>query len=56
MTSCSMNRLIRRHGIPIAIYSDRHPVFKFTGDIDRYPAGPTQFARAMEAGDPDDLG
>ena len=26
-----MNRLIRRHGIPIAIYSDRHPVFKFTG-------------------------
>ena len=43
-----MNRLIRRHGIPIAIYSDRHPVFKFTGDIDRYPAGPTQFARAME--------
>ena len=43
-----MNRLIRRHGIPLAIYSDRHPVFKFTGDIDRYPAGPTQFARAME--------
>ena len=43
-----MDRLIRRHGIPIAIYSDRHPVFKFTGDIDRYPAGPTQFARAME--------
>ena len=43
-----MDRLIRRHGIPIAICSDRHPVFKFTGDIDRYPAGPTQFARAME--------
>ena len=43
-----MSRPIRRHGIPIAIYSDRHPVFKFTGDIDRYPAGPTQFARAME--------
>ena len=43
-----MNRLIRMHGIPLAIYSDRHPVFKFTGDIDRYPAGPTQFARAME--------
>ena len=43
-----MDRLVRRHGIPIAIYSDRHPVFKFTGDIDRYPAGPTQFARAME--------
>ena len=43
-----MNRLIQRHGIPLAIYSDRRPVFKFTGDIDRYPAGPTQFARAME--------
>ena len=43
-----MDRLIRRYGIPIAIYSDRHPVFKCTGDIDRYPAGPTQFARAME--------
>ena len=41
-----MNRLITRHGIPIAIYSHRHPVFRFTGDIDRYPAGPTQFARA----------
>ena len=43
-----MDRLIQRHGIPLAIYSDRHPVFKFTGAIDRYPAGPTQFARAME--------
>ena len=43
-----MDRLIRRHGVPLAIYSDRHPVFKFTGDIDRYPVGPTQFARAME--------
>ena len=43
-----MDRLVRRHGVPLAIYSDRRPVFKFTGDIDRYPAGPTQFARAME--------
>jgi hypothetical protein len=43
-----MDRLIRRHGVPLAIYSDRHPVFKFTGNIDRYPAGLTQFARAME--------
>ena len=24
------------------------PGLQFTGDIDRYPAGPTQFARAME--------
>ena len=29
-------------------YSDRPPIFKFTGDIDRYPAGPTQFDRAMD--------
>ena len=43
-----MNKLIQQRGIPLGIYSDRHPVFKFTGDIDRYPAGPTQFARAME--------
>ena len=43
-----MNKLIQQHGIPLAIYSDRHPVFKFTGDISRYPAGPTQFGRAME--------
>ena len=35
-----MNRLIQKHGISVAIYSDRHPVFKFTGDVDRYPAGP----------------
>ena len=43
-----MNQLIQHRGIPLALYSDRHPVFKFTGDIHRYPAGPTQFARAME--------
>ena len=43
-----MSGLIREHGIPLALYSDRHPVFKFTGDLSQYPAGPTQFARAME--------
>ena len=43
-----MGKLIRHRGIPGAIYSDRHPVFKFTGDSDCYPAGPTQFGRAME--------
>ena len=43
-----MSKVIRQRGIPLAIYSDRHPVFKFTGDTSRYPAGPTQFARAME--------
>ena len=43
-----MSGLIREHGITLALYSDRHPVFKFTGDLSEYPAGPTQFARAME--------
>ena len=43
-----MSGLIREHGTPLALYSDRHPVFKFTGDLSEYPAGPTQFARAME--------
>ena len=42
------NKLIQQCGIPLAIYSARHPVFEFTGDTSRYPAGPTQFARAME--------
>ena len=42
-----MSGLIREHGIPLALYSDCHPVFKFTGDLSQYPAGPTQFARAM---------
>ena len=43
-----MSGLIREYGIPLALYSDRHAVFKFTGDLSEYPAGPTQFARAME--------
>ena len=43
-----MTRLIQQRRIPLALYSDRHPVFKFTGGTGRYPAGPTQFARAME--------
>ena len=43
-----VNKLIQQRGLPLAIYSDRHPIFKFTGDTDRYPAGPTQFARSME--------
>ena len=43
-----MNKPIQQCGILLAFYNDRHPVIKFTGDIDRYPAGPTQFARTME--------
>lgn len=35
--------LIRRQGLPLALYTDRHPVFKHK--LDRQP---TQFARAME--------
>ena len=43
-----MGKLIQHRGIPLSIYNNRHPVLKFTSDIDRYPAGPTQFGRAME--------
>ena len=43
-----VNKLVRQRGLPLAIYSDRHPVFKFTGDTARYPADPTQFARALD--------
>ena len=43
-----MEGLIRQCGIPVAVYSDRHAVFKHTGEPRQKPAGPTQFARAME--------
>ena len=43
-----MEGLIRQCGIPLAVYSDRHAVFKHTGEVGQKPAGPTQFARAME--------
>ena len=41
-----MRGLIRRHGIPIALYTDRHSVFKHVpgGGL---PSAPTQFSRAM---------
>ncbi len=38
-----MQGLIRRRGVPVALYTDRHPVFKHK--LDRQP---TQFARAMD--------
>ena len=42
-----MQGLLRRRGIPLALYSDRHPVFKHKSEYQ--PAGtPTQFGRAME--------
>jgi hypothetical protein len=36
-----------RHGIPLAVYADRHSIFRFTGD-NKTALEPTQFARAME--------
>ena len=39
--------LIRRCGIPIALYSDRHAVFKYTPPSEAAGA-PTQFSRAMD--------
>ena len=41
-----MQGLLRRFGIPLALYTDRHPVFKYKSEYQ--PAGtPTQFGRAM---------
>ena len=40
-----MRGLLRRFGIPLALYTDRHPVFKHKSEYQ--PAGtPTQFGRA----------
>ena len=42
-----MQGLLRRCGIPLALYTDRHAVFKHRSEYQ--PAGtPTQFGRAME--------
>ena len=45
-----MEGIIHRYGIPLAIYSDRHGVFKFSGKPRHItqPVGPTQFTRAMQ--------
>ena len=42
-----MRGLIRSCGIPIALYADRHAVFKHTSPSET-TAGPTQFSRAMD--------
>ena len=42
-----MRGLIRSCGIPIALYADRHAVFKHTPPSET-TAGPTQFSRAMD--------
>ena len=42
-----LDGLIRRCGIPIALYADRHAVFKYTPPSEAAGA-PTQFSRAMD--------
>ena len=44
-----MDGVIRRYGIPLAIYGDRHGVFKFSGKPRhvKQPVGPAQFTRAL---------
>ena len=42
-----MRGLVQRHGIPIALYTDRHSVFKNVPGSGRAGA-PTQFSRAMD--------
>ena len=42
-----MQGLLRRYGVPLALYTDRHPVFKHRSEYQ--PDGmPTQFGRAMD--------
>ena len=42
-----MRGLIQSHGIPLALYADRHAVFKHTPSPET-AAAPTQFSRAMD--------
>ena len=42
-----LDGLIRRRGIPLALYVDRHAVFKHTPSVET-AAAPTQFSRAMD--------
>ena len=42
-----MRGLIERHGVPIALYTDRHSVFKHVARTGA-PSAPTQFSRAMD--------
>ena len=42
-----IQRLLQRRGIPLALYTDRHGVFRHTPCSD-LPGMPTQFCRAME--------
>ncbi len=42
-----LEAMIRRYGLPLALYTDRHAVFKHTPSSDS-AAAPTQFSRAMD--------
>ena len=42
-----LERLVRGRGIPLALYADRHAVFKYTPPSEAAGA-PTQFSRAMD--------
>ena len=42
-----IRRLVEHRGVPVALYTDRHAVFKHTPGPG-LPAGPTQFSRAMD--------
>ena len=42
-----MRELIESYGVPIALYSDRHSVFKHVPGAGA-PSAPTQFSRAMD--------
>ena len=42
-----MRGLVERYGIPLALYADRHAVFKHTPPSEA-PSGPTQFSRPMD--------
>ena len=42
-----LEEIVRRHGIPLALYSDRHGVFKASPDGRKGLKVSTQFARAM---------
>ena len=42
-----MRELIEDHGVPIALYTDRHSVFKHVPGTG-VPSAPTQFSRAMD--------
>ena len=42
-----MRVLVERHGVPVALYTDRHAVFKHTPGSG-LPSAPTQFSRAMD--------